>query len=505
MGPFAARTMRRRFVRFAAFFAAIIAISTAVSCNKDTGPAVVDKPAYALSLGEIPVSFGEGEAITVSIPIITDAPDSEIELADVPAWINAYVKEGTVVLEIAENNTVDARSQTITVRLKDGSKSQRIEIVQDWHLVNGEGMVKFKDRAFKKAVLEAWDTNHDNDISPEEALAADAVEAVGKGIKDISGIESFLNIGKIDLRDNDIEDGSLTANHPYLHWLDLVGNKHLKTFDTRGCTIYFDHCEFDVNDDLLYYCWRRQVNVNGMHEDGTFIDYNNEHAKHVKDGRETTDWSRHTRLVQLNQHTKGEGKFKVNFSGLGYIDVDLEDGSFDRIMREGFNAILEKCPRFASHLDELDVYYMDYLSPHHEMYMYEWKDFGEGHATFDAAMAEHKTDFYEQIRTSWNMVTDFDETPYQGTGKESEYAVLTVNYRLAFEPGTPQINCTDGWNEKKFGNERNWCVDYMLNTCPDDNDKEYVYFSTTPTNCTLNVNYPESSIMQFLDMCFGKE
>ena len=134
MGPFAARTMRRRFVRFAAFLAAIIAISTAVSCNKDTGPAVVDKPAYALSLGEIPVSFGEGEAITVSIPIITDAPDSEIELADVPAWINAYVKEGTVVLEIAENNTVDARSQTITVRLKDGSKSQRIEIVQDWHL-----------------------------------------------------------------------------------------------------------------------------------------------------------------------------------------------------------------------------------------------------------------------------------------------------------------------------------------------------------------------------------
>jgi hypothetical protein len=96
--------MRRRFVRFAAFLAAIIAISTAVSCNKDTGPAVVDKPAYKLSLGEIPVSFGEGEAITVSIPIITDAPDSEIELADVPAWINAYVKEGTVVLEIAENN-----------------------------------------------------------------------------------------------------------------------------------------------------------------------------------------------------------------------------------------------------------------------------------------------------------------------------------------------------------------------------------------------------------------
>ena len=284
-----------------------------------------------------------------------------------------------------------------------------------------------------------------------------------------------------------------------------MGNKHLKTFDTRGCTIYFDHCEFDVNDDLLFYCWRRQVNVNGMHEDGTFIDYNNEHAKHVKDGRETTDWSRHTRLVQLNQHTKGEGKFKVNFTGLGYIDIDLEDGSFDRIMREGYNAILEKCPRFASHLDELDVYYMEYLSPHHEMYVYEFKDFGEGHATFDDAMAEHKTDRREQVRTSWNMMTDFDETPYQGTGKESEYAVLTINYRLAFAPGIPQTNCIDGWNDKRFGNERNWCVDFMLNNCPDDNDREYVYTTSTPTIRTLNVNAPDSSIMQFLDMCFGKE
>ena len=174
-------------------------------------------------------------------------------------------------------------------------------------------------------------------------------------------------------------------------------------------------------------------------------------------------------------------------------------------MREGFNAILEKCPRFASHLDELDVYYMEYLSPHHEMYIYDFKEFGEGHPTFDAAMAEHKADVNEQTRISWNMMTGFDETPYQGTGKESEYAVLTLNYRLAFAPGTPQVVCTDGWNEKKSGNERNWCVDYMLNTCPDDNDREYVYVSSTPTIRTLNVNASESSIMQFLDICFGKE
>ena len=504
---------RRRIIRNVALLATIIAICSAVSCSKDTESAVVDKSAYALSLGEVPSSFGEGEAIIVSIPIITDAPDLEIELVDVPAWVNAYVKGGAIVLDISENNTVYARSQTIIVRLKDGTESQCIEVYQDWHFVNGEGMVQFKDRAFKRAMLESWDVNHDRDISDEEALAADAVEAAGRGIKDITGIEAFRNIGKIDLRDNDIEDATAVRNHPYLHWLDLKGNKNLKTFDVRGCTIYFDHCDFELTDDLLYYCWRRQVGVNSMREDGSFLDYRNEHAKHVKDDRETTDWSRHTRLVQLHQHTKGEGKFKVNISGLGYIDVDLEDGSFDRIMREGYNAILGGCPRFASHLDELDVYYMEYLSPHHEMYVYEFEDFGKGHPTYDAAMAEHKEDHNEQIRTSWNMMTDSDDTPYRGTDEQSEYGVLTITFRLAFYPGIPQITCVDGDNERSAwnrpdmngGNERNWYVDIMLNVGTDDKDKEYVYVSAAPTFRTKVAFEPDGSIMQFLDMCFGQE
>lgn len=385
--------------------------------------------------------------------------------------------------------------------------------LEEGPLVNGEGMVPFKDRAFKKAMLDAWDRDHDGDISPEEALSADAVEAVGKGIRDIIGIEAFRNVEKIDLRDNDIEDASLTANHPYLHWLDLKGNKNLKTFDTRGCTIYFDHCDFELTDDLLYYCWRRQVGVNSMREDGSFLDYRNEHAKHVKDGRETTDWSRHTRLVQLHQHTKGDGKFKVNFTGLGYINVDLEDGSFERIMLETYNTILEECPRFVSHLDELDIYYMEYLSPHHEMYMYELADFGKGHPAYDAAMEEHKRDSREQLRTSWNMMTDFDDTPYRGANEQSEYGVLTIGVRLAFEPGTPQVTVDTGCNEKTAlnkpdmngGNERNWYTDMMLNTDPDDNDKEYVYVSRSPSFVTKFAFEPDSSIMLFLDMCFGQE
>ena len=91
---------------------------------------------------------------------------------------------------IALNTTVSCTKDTGPARVEEPADAPSLD---DLPLVNGEGMVQFKDRAFKKALLEAWDSNHDNDISPEEALAADAVEAVGKGIRDITGIEACSN------------------------------------------------------------------------------------------------------------------------------------------------------------------------------------------------------------------------------------------------------------------------------------------------------------------------
>ena len=70
-----------------------------------------------------------------------------------------------------------------------------------------------------------------------------------------------------------------------LYWLDLKGNKNLKTFDVTGCTQYFEHCEFEVTKDLVYYTFRQQVGVTNYSDPGC------QHSKHIIDNRQTTDWS----------------------------------------------------------------------------------------------------------------------------------------------------------------------------------------------------------------------
>ena len=148
-------------------------------------------------------------------------------------------------------------------------------------------------------------------------------------MKDLTGLDAFKNTWKLDARNNDIEDAMIVSELHYLHWLSLKGNKNLKCFDVRGCTSYFEVCDFEMTEDLNYYLYYRYMGVTWPD------DKYSKHSHHSQDPRHTQDWSRQGECYEVYHHTKGPGKVAVVFSGIGWIDVDVNDGTFERIIHQG--------------------------------------------------------------------------------------------------------------------------------------------------------------------------
>ena len=86
------------------------------------------------------------------------------------------------------------------------------------------------------------------------------------------------------------------------------------------------------------------------------------HSKHIVDPRETTDWSQQGKLQLLKQHTKGDG-LTIIISGLGYIDVDINDGTFARMVDDTIKYI-QNLSEFYECFDYLDFYSLIWLRPH---------------------------------------------------------------------------------------------------------------------------------------------
>ena len=236
-----------------------------------------------------------------------------------------------------------------------------------------EWAILFADPALAEAVLEGHDADRDGWLSEGEALAVEELIAPGSGISDLSGLERCHNLWKIDLRDNDIRDATILRELPRLHWLDLRGNKNLETFDVTGCSQYFDHCEFEVTDSLRYYTFRQQAGVT------TASDPYCLHSVHLLDPRGSTDWSLHGRWHAVREHTLGDG-IPIVFSGIGYLDVDIADGSFGRLMEDAMGLFFESYGTIAAYLDWFDVYYVDWILPDRNSGCVTWEEYvANGH------------------------------------------------------------------------------------------------------------------------------
>ncbi|MBQ9185610.1 MAG: BACON domain-containing protein [Bacteroidales bacterium] len=247
------------------------------------------------------------------------------------------------------------------------------------------GCVEFAEWPFKKACLEVADTDGDGEVSLDEAKAVKELNISNKGIKNLKGLEAFENVWKIDAQNNDIEDATVLKELHHLYWLDLQGNKQLKTFDLTGCTIYFEHCKYEITDELKYYVLEKQVGVSGGGDYCTNSDPWCNYSKHIRDERQTTDWSHQYNLIKVKEHTKTwtkngvKQKYALCLYGRGFIDTDINDGSYERMMKDFISSIKENTEDLYGKWEYFDIYYMEFIETNRYYLMYyydepEWQN-----------------------------------------------------------------------------------------------------------------------------------
>lgn len=352
------------------------------------------------SSGVLNVSFADNASVSIPYKKATfQAPeqvtlrgwkDAQVELpwslsVDIPGMEprfslsgDFFAMAGQHLLVASSDNYGVQKEGLLTISgTDDRVEKAQVKVIQTTR--PPQDAVLFTDQAFEAEMLSRADVNRDGYVSFSEALSVETIELAGKGIKDLTGLENFKKVWKLDLRNNDIVDATCLKELPLLHWLDLRGNKGLKVFDVTGCTEYFDHCEFEVTPELTYYRYIHQI-LPALESD-PYQDY----CTYVHDTRMTTDWSHHKNTYLVKSHTKTMTKSKfpwlkdnqngmvpsIVFSGCSYIDVDFNDGSWKRIMDEAYRCFMKYSPIALQWIDYFDVYYMEYLTDNRERYYYE--------------------------------------------------------------------------------------------------------------------------------------
>lgn len=446
------KTLTRIF--FAAFLlAALVALS--VSCEKEEhNPSVVPvKQTYwNLSVGDIP-PLTAGRDTMVSVAIDTDVPVEELSATVSAPWLDVRIEGDALLVHVTENDTKVVREGIVIVRDTKPGRAKAVsrnvrQNCLDMTVTNREGMVPFKDWYFKKACLEIADVDHDGDVSPEEAEAVTELIVPGKRIKDISGIEAFRNVWKLDMGDNQIEDAMAITNLHYLHWLNLRGNKNLKCFDVRGCTSYFESCKFEVTEELNYYLYYRYM---GIHNTD---DVKCQHSHHSRDPRLTKDWSREGEIYEVYHHTEGPGKVALVFSGIGWIDVDVNDGTFERIVHEAIEE-LKIQPEWAENWKYLDVYVMVHMAEKRCQWMF-WNEQIAGMGPEEYALVYAYNDHREAL---WKQMENAVDNKYCFKISIDSHSNMLRNYLLWSEESWCHVIPNADFDYQNEGHEyRYWPV-----------------------------------------------
>ena len=271
---------------------------------------------------------------------------------------NPFFKlEGNTLTALRTNISRKERTDTVLVSHPDLNLFCKIPVSQK-SLPRPEGLLEFKCNRLEDALVELFDTDYNGGISPEEALAVEEIDIRGKGITDLTGIGAFKKAWKLDARDNDIVDATDVKGMRQLYWLDLKGNHNLRTFDITGCTIYFEHLDFEVTENLKYYLLNNQVQKEELtvFREG-YDGQSHRFHKHIRDDRQTTDWSGHMQVKLIKEHTTGEG-WPLVVTGMGFIDQDIEDGSMQRFLKDAAELMIKHAPEY---YEQFDFYICTYV------------------------------------------------------------------------------------------------------------------------------------------------
>ena len=376
------------------------------------------------------VLSGEKDAqysITDNIKIRTNIPDFTPIFSTDADWLTVSNEE---LRANTENRTGEDREALVSINdSKNHFGNVTVKAVQTTLGPEPKpGCVEFAEWPFKKACLEVADTDNDGEVSLDEAKAMKELNISNKGIKNLKGLEAFENVWKIDAQNNDIEDATVLKELHQLYWLDLQGNKNLKTFDLTGCTIYFEHCKYEITDELKYYVLEKQVGVSGGGDYCTNSDPWCNYSKHIRDERQTTDWSHQYNLIKVKEHTKTwtkngvEQKYALCLYGRGFIDTDINDGSYERMMKDFISSMKENTEELYGKWEYFDIYYMEFIETNRYYLMYYYNE------------PEYQNAINTDININYETETIIAETIYPILTWQENEILLTVDVKLIPNP-----------------------------------------------------------------------
>lgn len=319
---------------------------------------------YYIKVNAQPIVLAADYGSTTKLEYSVNTNLDNAQLEAVMERTTYFTLENGIITTVRKNISGKDREGHITVREKNGNGilSAYIPITQK-SLPRPDNLVDFKCEALKAALVERFDADYDGEVSTDEALVAEEIDIRGCGATDLTGISAFKKAWKLDARDNDIVDGTDIKGMRQLFWLDLKGNKNLATFDVSGCTQYFRHCEFELSDNLVYYTFIQQAGISIV------SDPDCNHSRHVADTRETSDWSMQDSYNLIQKHSKGNG-IPIVLSGLGYLDVDMLDGSFQRLIDDTVEALFKYSPLLKEYREYFDVYRMDHVLKNRDVFFF---------------------------------------------------------------------------------------------------------------------------------------
>lgn len=361
-------------------------------------------------------------------------------------WVSVKsidTEKGVMTIGIDRNTGLDPRTAVITLKERTGVLGEYTWTVsQRWG--RGErrdGYVWFECNAFKKAMLAGYDSDCDGEISYAEAAEIEHLDMSSKGITSFEGIQHMTGLRSLDISDNPLPYDSvvdLSGDHMLLIDIRAEGLKDKKypydtpTVDVSGCPVlvqFTDKSAVNYIQRGVQCVMGKSLKRSGWKENKT--DYRSQ------------DYSRDSEVVQIQQHTKGDG-IALWIIGKGLTDKDLESGAYERLVDMTYERLFVIEP-FKSYQHFFDIYWIVDIDAErgelddNKIDMIEWNRIAKNHMN-DPQLGNQKFISIMAISNTKDYVDGFGHTRYNlpCTTLVEEECAYTIAHELGHLIGNLQ-------------------------------------------------------------------